>query len=313
MRIYVMNVTPGFRMLTPLTTVRAARTAICLATVIGMASPSRGETLNSDPVIAIVNGTQIHQSDVAVVDQMIGRNIPTQDPVERRESVIKLTIDAMLLAKIAKERNIVNEADIERRTTFARNQGLADNLLIATSKEVVTDDSVRKAYDDMVLAAKAEPEVHLRQIFFLVKDAKNEAAVKAAQDKAEAALKRLKDGEDFTAVFADVSDDAAVAARGGDQGWKVRNELGKEIADAAFALKEGEVSPVIKTAAGYHIVKVEEKRDRKPAKFEQIKDRIAGMLASKAQFELIRKARDEAKIERLDVPAASDKAAPKSN
>lgn len=307
-----MKIALASRTTTSLTAARATAAAICFAVLLGPAGPSFGETQTSDPVIAIVNGTQLHESDLAVVNQMIGRNIPSQDPVERRESVVNMMIDATLLAQIASERKIVDQADIERRITFARNQGLADHLLTVTGKGAVNDEGVRKAYDELVQKSpKGEPEVHLRQIFFQVKDAKDDAAVKAAQDKAEAALKRLKGGDAFAAVFADMSEDA-LAPKGGDQGWKIRAELGKEIADAAFALKAGEVSPVIKTAAGFHIVKVEEHRDRKPATFEQIKDRLADILSSQAQFELIHKARESAKIERLDAAASADKA-PKSN
>lgn len=307
-----MNVAPSFRMPKLLATVRAVTAPICLAALLGTTGPSLGETQNPDPVIVIVNGMQLHESDLAVVNQMVGRNIPAQDPIERRESVMKMMIDAMLLAQVANERKIVDEGDIDRRVTFARNQGLADHLLTVAAKDAVSDESLRKAYDELVVkSAKTEPEVHLRQMLFLVKDAKNESAVKAAHDAAELALKRLKGGETFAAVYADVSDDRAAAPNGGDQGWKIKAELGKEIADAAFAMKDGEVSPVIKTAAGFHIIKVDERGERKPATFEQIKDRLARVLASRAQFELIRNTHESAKIERLDKP--SDQPAPKSN
>jgi peptidyl-prolyl cis-trans isomerase C len=314
-----MNVAPALRMPTPLAIARAATAAICFAMLMGTTGPSVAETQTaiaettqtSDPVIAIVNGTKLHESDLAAVNQMIGRNIPALDKVERRASVLQMMIDGMLLAHVADERKIVDEADLQRRITFARNQGLADNLLIVTAKQAVTDDSVRKAYDELLKNTKPEPEVHLRQIIFLVKNAKDDAAVKAAQEKAEAAVKRLKNGEDFATVFTAVSDDAAVAAQGGDAGWRIRAELGKEIADAAFTLKAGEVSSPIKTSAGFHIIKIEEQRERKPATFEEIKDRLAGMLASRAQFELINQLRDSAKIERFDAPAA-DKTTGKS-
>jgi peptidylprolyl isomerase/peptidyl-prolyl cis-trans isomerase C len=308
-----MKIAFASRMPTSLTTVRATAAAICLAVLLGGAGPSLGETQTSDPVVAVVNGTQLHESDLAAVNQIVGRNIPTQDAVERRESVLNMIIDAMLLAQIANERKIVDQADIERRVTFARNQGLADHLLTVTGKDAVNDESVRKTYDEMTQKSpKSEPEVHLRQMFFRVKDAKDDTATNVAQDKAEAALKRLKGGDAFAAVFAEMSDDAALAPIGGDQGWRIRAELGKEIADAAFALKAGEVSPVIKTAAGFHIIEVEEHRDRKPATFEQIKGRLADILSSKAQFDLIRKARESAKIERVDAAASADRAA-KSN
>jgi peptidylprolyl isomerase/peptidyl-prolyl cis-trans isomerase C len=303
-----MNATSAFATTRLLTAGRTAAAAIGLA-LMGMIPPSLGETPSADPVIAVVNGVQVRESDLAVVDQMMGRNIPSMDRGERRESVLGLVIDGILLAQIAKERNIVDQADIERRITFARNQGLADNLLVVAGKGAVTDESEHKLYDEIKAKTPIEPEVHLRQIFFRVANASDEAAVKAVQNKAEAAMKRLHDGEDFAAVCATLSDDRATALNGGDQGWHVRGELGKEIFDAAVALKGGEVSPPIKTAAGLHIIKLEDRRDRKPLAFEQIKDKLAVIVETKARRELISKARESAKIDLMDTV----KAAPKSN
>jgi peptidylprolyl isomerase/peptidyl-prolyl cis-trans isomerase C len=315
----MMNVVPAFRMSTPITAARAGAAAVWLAVMLGTAGPafsqSASQSASTDPVLVVVNGTQVHESDLQLVDEIIGRNLPTHDKVERRESLLKMLIDTILLGQVAKDRKIEDEADIQRRINFARNQGLMNHLLSVVGQQAVTEESIRKAYEDVVLAAaKNDPEVHLRHIFFQIKEPKDDAAVKDAEEKAKAALDRIKKGEDFAAVVADVSEDPTTRARGGDFDWRTRAEMGKEYADVAFKLKKGEVSPLIRTAVGWHIIKLDEdQRTRKPMELEKIRGRVAAMVAASAQIDLVEKTRSAAKIERLDGANATDKAAPNGN
>jgi len=81
-----------------------------------------------------------------------------------------------------------------------------------------------------------------------------------ARQKAEDLLKRVRAGEDFATLAKEFSEDPGSRAQGGDLGWFSRGEMVKEFEDAAFALKEGEVSGVVESPFGYHIIKVEEHR-----------------------------------------------------
>ena len=306
-----MNVLPAVRMSNPVTRARAGAAALWLGIMLGAAGPAFGESPSADHVVATVNGTQIHESELQLVDEIIGRNLPTRDTVERRETLMKMLIDTVLLAQVAKDRKIEDDADIQRRIAFARNQGLMNHLLSVVGKQAMTEEATRKAYEEVVLkGTNHEQEVHLRHLFFMIAEPKDDAAVKAAEEKAKAALERIKKGEDFAAVVTDVSDDPVSKARGGDFDWRVRGEMGKEYADVAFKLKKGEVSPLIKTAVGWHILKLEDQRPRKPAEYEKIRDRLAAMVAGAAQIELIDKVRAEAKIELMDQPNDSSKEAP---
>jgi peptidyl-prolyl cis-trans isomerase C len=313
-RICAMNLVPAFGMSNPITTARAGAAAVWLAVVLGAAGAAFGQSADTDPVIAIVNGTQVHESELQLADEIVGRNLPTQDKVERRDTLLKMLSDTILLAQVASDRKILDEADIQRRMNFARNQGLMNHLLSVVGQQAITEEAIRKAYEDVVLKpARNDPEVHLRHIVFLIKEPKDDAAVKAAEEKAQAALDRIKKGDDFAAVVADVSEDPTTRARGGDFDWRVRAEMGKEYADVAFTLKKDEVSPLIKTAVGWHIIKLEDQRVRKPMELEKLRDRIAALVANTAQFELVEKARSTAKIERLDQPGAVKQGAPSGN
>ncbi len=76
-----------------------------------------------------------------------------------------------------------------------------------------------------------------------------------------------------------------------------------EFSDAAFKLEKGKISDPVKSQFGWHVIKVEDKRDRKPPDFDQVKAQIEHYVTRKAQADLVTKLRESAKIERLDKPA----------
>jgi peptidylprolyl isomerase/peptidyl-prolyl cis-trans isomerase C len=287
---------------------RAATAVSLVAMLLATSAPAFAQAPSLDPVIAVVNGTQIRESDVRLADEEIGRNLITQDKVQRREEVIGMMIDTLLASNAAIKQKIGDEADLQRRMAYARNQGLMNQLLEATSREAATDEAVRKAYDNVVIKT-AEPELHLKHIIFRISEADGEAATKPAEERAKAALARLTVGEDFAKVATELSDDPLAKSNGGDFGWRVRAEMAKEYAESAFNLKDGEVSPLIKTSFGYHIVKREEQRTRKPLEFEKVREKVKAMVMRNAQMELITRLRGEAKVERKDNTATAEKPA----
>lgn len=289
--------------------VARAAAAILFAAMLGNVAPAFSEEATTDRVIAIVNGTKIHESDLTLADEVIGRNLSNREPAERREMLINMLIDATMLGQAANERKIIDQADLQRRETFARNRGLMNHLLLTVGETAITDAALRDAYQELIVkASKEEPEIHLRHIYILVADPKDDAAYKEGEEKAKAALKRIKDKETFAAVASEVSDDPGSKPRGGDYGWRVAGELGKEIADAAFAMKDGEISPPIKSAAGWHVIEREEVRSRKPISFEKSRDQLAVIIAGKAQVDLVEAVRAAAKIERPEAATSVGKA-----
>lgn len=99
-----------------------------------------------------------------------------------------------------------------------------------------------------------------------------ELDIKQKRVKAEEVLSRIKNGEDFNKLAAELSTDTSNKDKGGDLGWFSHADMVKEFSDAAFALKPGEVSNVVETKYGYHIIKLEERRtqDKDGKKEEQV-------------------------------------------
>jgi len=105
-----------------------------------------------------------------------------------------------------------------------------------------------------------DPEkIHARHILIRpdMKEKDRDAAKKAAVEKARGLLKRIKAGEDFSRIAKENSGDPGSAKKGGDLGWFPRGVMMKAFEDAAFALKPGEVSGIVETPFGAHIIKLE--------------------------------------------------------
>ena len=86
-----------------------------------------------------------------------------------------------------------------------------------------------------------------------------------------------------------------------------------EFGDAASKMKPGQVSDPVKTQFGWHIIKVEDVREKKPPSFDEVKDQVQQFLDRQVQTEIIGKLRASVKIEKKDAPASAAPAAPAAN
>jgi len=119
----------------------------------------------------------------------------------------------------------------------------------------------------------------------------------ATEAEAKAALKRVRDGEDFAKVATEVSRDPG--SQGGDLGWFSKDQMVPEFGNVAFAMEPNQISEPVKSQFGWHIIKVEGKRTKSFPPFEQVKDQVKQYVVQRAQQDLISKLRSAAKIERM--------------
>ena len=257
----------------------------CLAMVL-LAGPARAE----DTVLAKVNGSEIRQSDVAMAEEELGPSLGQMDPATKDENVLSFLIDMKVVAKAAEDEKIADSDDFKKRLAFARNRLLMDSLLAAKGKAATTDDAMKKVYDDAAKQISGEEEVHARHI--LVETEDEAKAVKAELDK----------GANFAELAKKKSKDPG-ASDGGDLGFFTKEQMVPEFSKVAFELKPGQISDPVKSQFGWHIIKVEEKRNRKPPEFDQVKSQIETYVTRKAQADYVGKLRETAKIERFDQAA----------
>ncbi len=130
------------------------------------------------------------------------------------------------------------------------------------SKKALTPEAARKLFDDTIKTLTPEEEVRARHILV------------EKQDEAKAALARLRKGEDFAKVAAELSKDPGSGKEGGDLGYFTKDRMVPPFAEAAFKLKAGELSEPVQTQFGWHVIKLEDRRTRALPKFEEVKGEI---------------------------------------
>ena len=259
---------------------------------------------DKDPLVAKVNGVEVHQSDLAVAEEEAGQ-IPPMSPEAKQDYLVQFVADMILVSKAADDKKLGDTPEFKRKTEFTRKKLLMEGLLQSIGKDALTDDAMHKVYEDAVKQIGEEKEVHARHILFRAA-AGDEKASKEAEDKVKAVIARLKKGEDFAKVAGEVTEDPSGKANGGDLGYFSKDQMVPEFSEAAFKLENGQISDPVKTQFGWHVIKVEDKRVKQAPKFEEVKPQIENFVVRKAQAELVTKLRAEAKIERMDKPAKTD-------
>jgi len=267
------------------------RRMLLLATVLAsLAVTGAACAQNTDPVVARVNGVEVKASDLAVAEEEFGSNIPPMTAEGKRDYLITYLSDMMLAAKAAEDKKMADDATFKRRLAYMRNKLLMETLLHAETSAAVTDAAMHKVYDDAAKQMAGEKEIHARHILV------------ETEDEAKAVLAELKKGTDFAELARLKSKDPGAASEGGDLGYFTQDQMVPEFAAAALKLDKGQLSEPVKTAFGWHVIKVEDIRDRVVPPFDQIKDQIESFVARKAQADVITKLREGAKIERVDAP-----------
>ena len=204
---------------------------------------------------------EIRQSDVAIAEEELGPSLAQMDPATKKDNVLAFLIDMKIVAKAAEDKKIADRDDFKAKLAFARNRLLMDNLLAVEGKAALTDDNMKKVYEDAAKQITGEPEVHARHILV------------ETEDEAKKVADELKKGADFAELAKKTSKDPG-AADGGDLGFFTKDQMVPEFSAVAFALEPGKISDPVKSQFGWHVIKVEEKRNRKAPDFEQVKPQI---------------------------------------
>jgi peptidyl-prolyl cis-trans isomerase C len=267
-----------------------------LAAALLFAAPLHAQDAK-DPLVAKVNGVEIHQSDLDAIETEAGQ-IPPMTPDAKKDYLVSFMTDMILVSKKAQDEKLGDTPEFAKRLQFNRNKLLMSALLDKTGKEALTDEAMHKVYDDAVKQMPAEEEVHARHILVRV-PAGDDKASKAAEDKIKAVIVRLKKGEDFAKVAAEVTEDPSGKANGGDLGFFTKEQMVPEFADVAFSLDKGKISEPVKTQFGWHVIKVEDKRQKPAPTFDEVKPQLEAFVTRKAQADLVTKLRADAKVEKF--------------
>jgi peptidyl-prolyl cis-trans isomerase C len=257
--------------------------------------------------VAKVNGQEITNGELKFAEAEIGSELAGVPAESRRRVLVEYLVEAHLMAQAAEKAQLATGADFEARMKYYRMRALRDAFFESKVRDDVGEPQAKALYEERVKAIPAQQEVRARHI--LVK----------TEDEAKKIGKELAGGADFAESAKKYSQDSG-SEGGGDLGYFSRGQMVKPFEEAAFALEKGKVSNPVQSEFGWHLIKVEDKRDRQPPAFEEVRDQITASLIQQKLQSTVQEMRESAKIEivdpdvkkAMDAEAASGGDAPKA-
>jgi peptidyl-prolyl cis-trans isomerase C len=243
-----------------------------------------------DPVVAKVNGKSILQSEVLALRDEMAAQMPQimSVPMERLlPGLTQQAVDNRILADAAKAAGMEKDPEVKKQLALIQDELIKRAFLSREVEKQVTDEDVRKVYDEQVASFVPEDEIHARHILL------------KTEDEAKAVISKLEGGADF-AELAKSESTGPSGVSGGDLGFFTKDAMVPEFAEAAFAMKPGEISKApVQTQFGWHVIKVEETRKTEAPSFEDSKEQLRQQMAQAAMVNVMDGLRKKAKIEIL--------------
>ncbi|GAM08154.1 foldase protein PrsA [Geobacter sp. OR-1] len=299
--------------------------------------PAKGSPTD---VVAKVGNTPILRSELNRAEAILMKQNPPQQPLTpgQQQQVNDYLIEQLTSAELLYQAGLkVEIKDLDKQIDDKMSQGKArfpspadfekalkeqnlDEKLLReyTRKEIivnnyvekeivpqvkVTDDEIKKFYDENLTKYFSKPaQVKASHILIGVDPKADAETRKKAKEKIDNILKEVKAGKDF-AELAKANSTCPSSAKGGDLGTFGKGQMVKPFEDAAFALKTGEVSDVVETQFGYHIIKLTDKQEAQTAPLEEVKPKITEYLkGQKVQAKVqdyLKELKGKIKVEKL--------------
>jgi peptidyl-prolyl cis-trans isomerase C len=271
---------------------RPITVAFAAALLSGVAALAQGTPAPApaDPVVAKVNGQDIHLSDLKDAAQALPENLRGMPTQTLYPMLLDQLIDGRALVAEAHKSGLDKDPTVQRQVAAAEDRALQTAVL---SKEVgpsVTDEAVHARYDHDVAGKPGEEEVHARHILV------------DSEAEAKKIIAEIKGGADFATLAKQYSKDPSGAQQGGDLGFFKKDEMVPEFATAAFALQPGQVSQTpVHSQFGWHVILVVERRKAEPPTFDQARDELRQKMIQEGVQKVVAKARAEASVEKFNL------------
>lgn len=257
--------------------------ALALALPLAGAVAQEGES----KVVARVNGHEITAKEVELAADDVLPQLQEVPPRLRFPFLVEYLVERHLLAQLAVKEGMADNEEYKRRLAYYQAKALRDAYFATKLRPMVTEDKVKETYEEQ--AARVSNEERARARHILVGTEKEAADIRA----------RLDQGEKFEDLAKQYSLDGS-KEYGGDLGYFTAAEMVPEFSQAAFALQDGQVSPPVKTEFGWHLIKLEDRRQGGAQPFDQVKEPIRMVLTRKVVQDKIMELRQTATIEVLD-------------
>lgn len=247
----------------------------------------------ANPVVATVNGAKIMRTDVEAARGQLPeqyRNLPMD---QLYQPILNQLIRTKILSAQARAEKLHETDAYKRRVDLIAERLLEEALLAKTVADKVTDEALQARYDKTSGSFPTKEEIRARHI--LVK----------TQAEADAIIKELTGGADFAKLAAEKSIGPS-KTRGGDLDYFSKGQMVPPFEKAAFALSKGEFTKsAVKSPFGWHVIKLEDKRQSKPPSFEESRARLGQELSQEIAQQLVKDLTGKAKIERFEADGSA--------
>jgi len=245
-----------------------------------------------DPVIAVVNGAEIHQSELTASRASAPAKVQGMDEAAINKALLDQLVTAKAIMQEAEKLGTSKDPAFKKFLAQRTEQALLEFYVQGVVAKKVTDKAVRDLYDSTVTGAKAPEEYKARHILV------------ETEDQAKDIIKQIKGGKDFAALAKEKSKDPGSGQNGGDLGWFTAEMMVPEFSNAAVALKNGDISAPVKSQFGWHVIQTQERRKQPAPKFDDVKENLGQQLRQQTTQELVANVRKAAKIELKGAAAA---------
>lgn len=246
-----------------------------------------------DKVILTIDGADIRQSDFDLFQELDPQFAQLQGD-QKNMAILSALIDVRALAKKAEAEKFAEDPAFQKRLAFLKDRSLHNAYFQKNIIAMIKEEDIKVRFEKEVSAA--EPEQELRARHILVK----------TEEDAIAVVKELDGGADFVEL-AKTKSTGPSGPQGGDLGFFGKGQMVPAFEAAAFELEAGSYTKTaVKTQFGYHIIKLEEKRNRPLPKFEDVQDQMRQVVLRERYLEIVKQARSETKIEILDEKLKSE-------
>ena len=247
----------------------------------------------SEGIVATVDGIAITYNDVSLVEDEL-MAVYGQLPEEQRfQTLVGYMVNRILASEAAKKAGLENDADVAKIKAFMERKALQDVYIAKMLMERVREEDVTAYYGKEIVNGPVEEEVRARHILLDNREA------------ADAVLADLENGADFAALAKERSKGPS-GPSGGDLGYFSKQSMVPAFSDAAFKLAAGETSPPVQTQFGWHVIRVEDRRNRPVPPLDQVRDQIYQLLISEAQRDIYDEMRAKASVDLVDMPGVSE-------
>ncbi len=237
-----------------------------------------------DPLVATVNGDKVYRSEVLET----ARSLPPQYQAQMQQifpMLVERVVDFRLLSEAADEAGLAKDDEVKRRLARLQDDVMREVYLQRRIDEQVNDAALRTRYDAYLAANPAKPEVHARHI--LVED----------EAKAKEMIVALNGGADFAELAKEHSTGPS-SSQGGDLGYFTADQMVPEFSAQAFELSKGEHSKApVQTQFGWHVIKVEDRREGTPPSFESMEEQLREEASREVVNDVLSGLRESADVE----------------